>query len=129
MRLVPLLLSSLLIACAGGQDPGALSPDGSDTSQDSTGSGSAADFCNATDPRTVPVDVVVTPEAGEQPYLDALDSAQTSIVVEIYEMGYGGILDALKAKAAAGVHVRVIFDTAQMSVNGKYQTMLAAAGA
>src|SRR3954468_14816134 len=117
MRLLSLAsFASLLVACAGAKDPGALPPDGADTSQDSTGS-AGPDFCNATDPRTVPVDVVVTPEAGEQPYLDALDSAQSSIVVEIYEMGYGGILDALKAKAAAGVHVRVILDTSEMSVN------------
>jgi cardiolipin synthase A/B len=87
------------------------------------------DFCNATDPRTVPVEVVATPEAGEAPYLAALGTAQHSISVEIYEMGYGGILDALDAKAAAGVTVRVILDQSKKSVNQKYYDQLAAAGA
>jgi hypothetical protein len=59
------------------------------------------DFCNATDPRTVPVTIAATPEAGEAPYLEALAGAQHSISVEIYLMGYGGILDQLVAKAQA----------------------------
>lgn len=87
------------------------------------------DFCNATDPRAMPIEVAVTPDAGEQPYLDALATAQSSISVEIYEMGYGGILDALEAKASAGVKVRIIFDQSKMDVNAKYKTMLDAAGA
>jgi phosphatidylserine/phosphatidylglycerophosphate/cardiolipin synthase-like enzyme len=86
-------------------------------------------FCAATDPRTVPVTVAATPEAGEQPYLDALATAQTSIKIEIYEMGYGGILDTLMTKLAAGVKVEVIFDHAQIAVNQKYSDQLAAAGA
>lgn len=85
--------------------------------------------CNATDPRTVPLVVSPTPEAGEAPYVDVLATATTSIRVEIYEMGYGGILDALKAKAAAGVAVQVIFDTSKQDVNQKYSDQLAAAGA
>ena len=88
-----------------------------------------ADFCGAMDPRDVPVEVAVTPEAGEQPYLDALASAERSIDVEIYLMGYGGILDALKAKAAVGVKVRVILDQYKQDTNQKYFTALAAAGA
>jgi phosphatidylserine/phosphatidylglycerophosphate/cardiolipin synthase-like enzyme len=87
------------------------------------------DFCSATDPRMVPVVVAATPEAGEQPYLDALATAQTKIRVEIYEMGYGGILDALTAKAQAGVKVEIIFDKYEISVNQKYYDALAAAGA
>jgi phosphatidylserine/phosphatidylglycerophosphate/cardiolipin synthase-like enzyme len=88
----------------------------------------AQDFCNATDPRAQPVDVVVTPEAGEQPYLDALQAAQHTIDVEVYLMGYGGILDTLKAKAAAGVAVRVILDRANTDTNQKYFDQLTAAG-
>jgi len=87
------------------------------------------DFCNATDPRAMPIDVVVTPEAGEAPYLAALESAQHSIAVQVYLMGYGGILDQLKAKAAAGVDVRVILDRAKMDTNQKYFDMLVASGA
>ena len=124
-QLLPLAVVLLLVACADGSDPAALPPDGAETTQDTN----VPDFCNATDPRGVAVHVDVTPDAGEQPYLDALDAAQHSIDVEIYEMGYGGILDALKAKAAAGVHVRVILDQSKMDTNGKYKTQLDAAGA
>lgn len=87
------------------------------------------DFCAATDPRATPVTIVPTPEAGEQPYLDALGAAQAKIRVEIYEMGAGGILDTLAAKARAGVAVQIIFDQSKKSVNQKYADQLAAAGA
>lgn len=87
------------------------------------------DFCSATDPRTVPVAIVATPEAGERPYLDVLEPAQTSIDVQVYLMGYGGILDQLLAKARAGVTVRVILDRAKIDTNQKYYDMLVAAGA
>ncbi|HEV7555065.1 MAG TPA: phospholipase D-like domain-containing protein [Kofleriaceae bacterium] len=87
------------------------------------------DFCNATDPRDVPLEIAPTPEAGEAPYLDALATATTKIRVEIYEMGYGGILDTLSAKAKAGVTVQILFDQSEKSVNQKYFDQLAAAGA
>jgi phosphatidylserine/phosphatidylglycerophosphate/cardiolipin synthase-like enzyme len=86
------------------------------------------DFCNATDPRTVPVTVVATPEAGEAPYTDVLESAQTSIDLEVYLMGYGGILDTLKAKAGEGVRVRVMLDGGRKDTNQKYYDILTAAG-
>ncbi|CAN5136686.1 hypothetical protein BH11MYX1_BH11MYX1_49980 [soil metagenome] len=88
-----------------------------------------ADFCNATDPRTVPITIDPTPEASERPYLDVLSTAQTSIDLSVYEMGYGGILDQLEAKARAGVKVRVILDKSAISTNQKYFDALAAAGA
>jgi cardiolipin synthase A/B len=88
-----------------------------------------ADFCGATDPRTVPVEIVATPEAGEEPYLVALDSATESIRVQVYLMGYGGILDRLISKARAGVDVRVILDVSKIDTNQKYADQLAAAGA
>ena len=113
----------LLIACkhepATDHEPDAMMPDASDL----------PDFCNATDPRPAPVSVAPTPEAGEQPYLDVLTTAQHSIDVEIYLMGYGGILDTLKAKAQSGVAVRIIFDLSKQPTNQKYADMLAAAGA
>ena len=87
------------------------------------------DFCNATDPRGTAVEIVATPEAGEAPYVTALTAAHTSIDVMIYEMGYGGILDTLKAKASAGVAVRVLLDLSEKAVNQKYYDQLAAAGA
>jgi cardiolipin synthase len=88
-----------------------------------------ADFCNATDPRDLAVVVSPTPESGEQPYLDVLAQAQTKIRVEIYLMGYGGILDSLKAKAGAGVDVEIILDQSNKDTNQKYYDALAAAGA
>jgi cardiolipin synthase A/B len=122
-----LVLLSVLVACTTTPTDPETPPDGADGKSD--GSESIEDFCNATDPRAMPVDVAVTPEAGEQPYLDALASAQHSIDVEIYLMGYGGILDTLKAKATSGVKVRVILDQYKMDTNEKYFTQLAAAGA
>ena len=87
------------------------------------------DFCNATDPRTVPISVVATPEAGEAPYTSVLAAAETSIDVEVYLMGYGGILDLLQDKARAGVRVRVMLDGGKQDTNQKYFDMLVAAGA
>lgn len=87
------------------------------------------DFCNATDPRTVPVVVQPTPEAGEAPYVEVLAAATTSIDVSVYMMGYGGILDQLTAKAAAGIPVRVILDEYKRDTNQRYFDMLVAAGA
>jgi phosphatidylserine/phosphatidylglycerophosphate/cardiolipin synthase-like enzyme len=88
-----------------------------------------ADYCNATDPREVAVEVVATPEAGEAPYVDVLRTAQSTIDVEVYLMGYGGILDELMAKAQAGVTVRVILDEYKRETNQRYFDMLVAAGA
>src|SRR5262245_26303596 len=116
-----LLLPVLVLACTPPSDPDK-TPD-ADVATDAL-EPPLEDFCNATDPRPMPIDVVVTPEAGEQPYLDALASAQHSIEVQVYLMGYGGILDQLKAKAAAGVAVRVILDRAKIDTNQKYFDML-----
>ncbi|HUS28399.1 MAG TPA: phosphatidylserine/phosphatidylglycerophosphate/cardiolipin synthase family protein [Kofleriaceae bacterium] len=129
MRLSSALPLFVLLAgaCADTSDPASTPPDGAGGKQDSAEP--IEDFCNATDPRAMPVEVAVTPDAGEQPYLDALTSAQHSIDVEIYLMGYGGILDTLVAKAHAGVKVRVILDQYKMDTNQKYFTQLAAAGA
>jgi len=125
-RSVLVLLPFVLVACDR-EATDSVPPDAAVVEVDSGYVG--PDFCNATDPRPMPIEVAVTPDAGEQPYLDALNSAQHSIDVEIYLMGYGGILDTLKAKAAAGVHVRIIFDLSKMDTNQKYYDMLLAAGA
>jgi phosphatidylserine/phosphatidylglycerophosphate/cardiolipin synthase-like enzyme len=111
----------LLAACA--STPAPATPDAA-----APDAAPAQDFCSAMDPRTVPVAIAATPEAGEQPYLDALATAQSTIRVEIYEMGYGGILTALEQAAQRGLDVRVILDKAEISVNQKYYDQLAAAG-
>src|SRR5262245_38071993 len=64
--------------------------------------------CAPTDPRATPVVVSVLPDAGEQPYVDLLATAKSSIKVMGYMMGYGAILDTLTAKARGGVDVKVI---------------------
>ena len=121
MRRLPVLL---LAACSHSTSP-ATSPDASPDAAVDAG----PDFCSAMDPRTVPVEIAATPEAGEQPYLDALATAQSKIRVEIYEMGYGGILTALESAAQRGLEVDVILDKAEISVNQKYYDALTAAGA
>src|SRR5262245_11284081 len=126
MRLASLALIAAS-ACSSAAPPEP-APDGGDPVT-TTGGPPSPDFCNATDPRAEPVAVVATPDAGEQPYLDALTAAAHSIRVQVYEMGYGGILDALVAKAHAGVDVRVMLDLSKQSVNQKYFDQLAAAGA
>ncbi len=148
MRPASLLAASFFafsIGCGGGSD-GSAPPSGVTTDGDagtSTGNppGPGDDdagvspkpvstACNATDPRSTPVVLGVLPDESEKPYVDLLSSAQKSIRVLGYQMGYGGILDTLKAKASAGVDVRVILDgQTQIDVNGKYKTMLEAAGA
>jgi phosphatidylserine/phosphatidylglycerophosphate/cardiolipin synthase-like enzyme len=126
MRALSLLL---LVACATHSQPADVAAPDAPVAPMPDASIAGPDFCNATDPRTVPVEVAATPEAGEQPYLDALAPAATKIRIEIYEMGYGGILDSLMAKLAAGVTVEIIFDQSEKSVNQKYYDQLAAAGA
>ena len=86
--------------------------------------------CLATDPRAVPALLAVLPEAGEAPFVDVINGATKSIRVMVYMMGYGGILDAITAKAKAGIDVKAILDgVSQKSVNEKYKTALEAAGA
>ena len=86
------------------------------------------DYCSATDPRSPAASVFATPEAGEAPYLDVLDKARRTIRVSIYLMGYGGILDALIAKARAGVDVKVLLAESERDTNQKYADQLTAAG-
>jgi phosphatidylserine/phosphatidylglycerophosphate/cardiolipin synthase-like enzyme len=125
-----LFVAALLVACRGPET--AADDGGIDVEPDAAVVVDTAPphgFCNATDPRTVPVEVVATPEAGEQPYLDALAQADHTIRLQVYLMGYGGILDTLKAKAAAGVDVKVMLDRKKLSTNQKYYDQLVAAGA
>lgn len=91
--------------------------------------GAAPRGCEATSPRSTSIAVHVLPDDGEAPYVTLLAGAQTSIRVFAYQMGFGGVLDTLRAKAKAGVAVRVILDgETQRDVNTKYKTMLEADG-
>ena len=112
----------------GAADAGA--PPGSDAGTSAVDATPPNTACSPTDPRTTPVVLSVLPDDGEKPYVDMLASAQSTIDVFGYQMGYGGILDTLQAKAKAGVAVRVILDgNTQRTTNDKYRVMLEAAGA
>ena len=127
-----LLLTALLVACRGPETMADDDDAAIDVEPDAPvviDARPSHGFCNATDPRTAPIEVFATPEAGEQPYLDALAQADHTIRLQVYLMGYGGILDTLKAKAAAGVDVKVMLDRKKMDTNQKYYDQLVAAGA
>jgi phosphatidylserine/phosphatidylglycerophosphate/cardiolipin synthase-like enzyme len=93
------------------------------------GSAALVPACSELDPRTVPLEIAIQPDEGEAPFVNALATARKSIRVMVYQMGYGGVMDALTSKAQAGVDVRVILDLAQIDVNQKYHDALTAAGA
>jgi cardiolipin synthase A/B len=113
--------------------PGSGGSAGAGDSAGASGAAGAPDaaipHCSDLDPRAVPLELAVMPDAGEAPYVDALSKAQASIDMMIYEMGPGGVLDTLTAKAKAGVKVRIIFDTSEKSYNQTYYDQLTAAGA
>ncbi len=88
-----------------------------------------APACEPLSPRTVPLAVAVQPDAGAAPFVATIDKAKTSLRVMVYQMGFGPVLDAIEAKAKAGVKVRVILDVAQKDVNQKYMDRLQADGA
>jgi phosphatidylserine/phosphatidylglycerophosphate/cardiolipin synthase-like enzyme len=128
----------LLLAGCGGAD--AASPKGSSesivgpapqapTAPDAAAPNEAVPACDPLSPRTQPLALDVLPEIGPAPFVSVLESAQTSIRVMVYEMGAGPILDAIEAKAKAGVNVRVILDLSQKDVNQKYKDALEQAGA
>jgi cardiolipin synthase len=83
--------------------------------------------CEPLAPRPAAVEVGVLPDDGEAPQVNVLLGAGKSIDMMIYEMGYGGIFDAVNAKAKAGVTVRVLLDQGTTS-NQKYFDAMQAAG-
>lgn len=56
------------------------------------------------------VQVFVEPAAGEQPILDAINNAKTSIYVEIYLLTDQNVINALEQAAQNGLDVRVMLD-------------------
>lgn len=136
MKRAALSLVLWLVACSAAPAPRGAGPDADPGVEPTTDAGLSADApptpraCDATDPRATPVDLYVLPDAGEAPFVDAVGRAQRSVRVMVYQMGYGGILDAIVAKAKAGLDVRVILDgNTQRDVNDKYRIALEAAGA
>jgi cardiolipin synthase A/B len=88
-----------------------------------------APACDPLSPRTKPLVIAVQPEELASPFVAVINGAKTNIRVMVYQMGFGPVLDALEAKAKAGVKVRIILDYAQQDVNQKYMDRLKLAGA
>jgi cardiolipin synthase A/B len=63
--------------------------------------------CGASVAQT-PAETVIEPDAGRQPILDAITSAQRSLDLTIYELTDSRILSGLEAAAGRGVAVRVM---------------------
>jgi phosphatidylserine/phosphatidylglycerophosphate/cardiolipin synthase-like enzyme len=85
--------------------------------------------CDPLSPRTKPLVIAVQPDESAAPFVAVINGAKTSLRVMVYEMGFGPVLDALEAKAKAGVKERIILDVSMKSVNQKYMDALQAAGA
>lgn len=75
------------------------------------------------------IETYALPNAGEAPFVDAIDSATSKIRVFIYQMGTGGIFDALKRQAANGIHIQMILDEGQKSNNQRFAKALEDLGA
>jgi phosphatidylserine/phosphatidylglycerophosphate/cardiolipin synthase-like enzyme len=104
-------------------------------SNNGSGDGGAGDGGMTADANvtgTTKISIIVEPDgmAGKQ-LVDAITAAQTSIEVTMYLMSNNTVINALVARAKAGVKVRVILDgsTNNKSFNTTAKTTLAAAGA
>ena len=116
-----LSLALSLVGCAGAETPAA---------EEATALPVVAgDVCEVDSPRAVPLELFVQPEVGTAPFVGAIERAQSSLDVMVYQMGFGPILSGLEAKARAGVRVRVILDYEQRDVNQRYMDRLREAGA
>lgn len=131
-RALPLLF---LLACSSSSTTPAdtdvqdVSAPPADAAPSADAAGPVPTACSVDVPRAVPLEVAVEPDAGATPFTDVLATAKTSIKILIYEMGTGPIIDAIAAKARAGVKVEMILDVSEKSVNQKYMDQLTAAGA
>lgn len=87
------------------------------------------DFCTMTGQRAQAIDVHVQPEVGEAPYLEVIRGAQRSLRIMVYEFTSDVVRDAVLARVAAGVDVRVVLDRTQTGDNQATFDALKAAGA
>lgn len=87
------------------------------------------DPCSMTGRRGASLQVLAHPDVGEEPYLEAINRAQRSLRVMVYQLTSRVVREAIRAKAAAGVEVRVILDQSQMDTNQTSFNVLTAAGA
>lgn len=120
-----LALFSLPAGCGGGGDDdddddsaadGDADSDGdsdgdsdADSDGDTDADADADDACEATSPRSVELEVQIQPDEGDARFVDFLESAESSIHLMIYQLGWTSeYVDILIEKAEAGVEVAVI---------------------
>jgi phosphatidylserine/phosphatidylglycerophosphate/cardiolipin synthase-like enzyme len=96
-------------ACSGAQHPVTPAPGpGSAAPPGPTAATAPAGFAPLVDPD---LQLLVTPSPeGHQPFIRAIDAAQTSIDMTMFHLTDPPVVDALVHAAARGVHVRVIVD-------------------
>jgi phosphatidylserine/phosphatidylglycerophosphate/cardiolipin synthase-like enzyme len=118
-------------------DAGTANDDGGvtvDASTDASGTtdtttGPVTPVCDETAARSMPVKLFVMPDAGEQPFVDAIVKATKSVHVLIYELGSSNIFTAIKSQAQNGLDVRVILAISEQSYDQSAYDQLTAAGA
>jgi len=95
------LLLALLVACHSG---------GSDTTVDAPLDAPDGTGCTTTTPRTLPPETFVGPGGLQDRLGTLIDSAQTSLDVQMYLFTVRGLADKIVAAKTRGVAVRVILD-------------------
>lgn len=85
--------------------------------------------CSTEAPRSTAVVVHALPDAGTDPFVNEITKAKSSIRLMIYELTSGAILNALLARANAGVSVQIIFDEGEKAINQSAFDALQKAGA
>jgi cardiolipin synthase len=75
--------------------------------------GPVDEACSATTPRSLPSELIVTPDQGDARVLSLIAGATISIEVVMYQLSATSVQVALAEAHARGVRVRVILDRAQ----------------
>jgi phosphatidylserine/phosphatidylglycerophosphate/cardiolipin synthase-like enzyme len=83
--------------------------------------------CSPTEPRTATPELFIGPDAWEQNIEAAIDSAKSSLDVQMYLFTVTGIADHLIAAQQRGVALRVLLDSTQAANNAAIQAKLDAA--
>jgi cardiolipin synthase len=106
---IALLCILLLTACDAG---GALTSTSPFSGTATTTQGTPAALSPCTEPSCAAssVQVFVEPDAGEAPIVNAIDSAQHSVWVEVYLLTDHAVIQALESAAARGVQVQVLLE-------------------
>ncbi len=116
----------LLSAGCGGTGEGDTSA--GDPADDKADSMKAA-CTTTTTKRSTPIELWITPEAGDAPMAQVVSGAKKSIRVMVYILDSGAILSALLERTTAGLDVKVILDHSEQSTNQAAFDALTKAGA